>query len=259
MPADSLAENHGQSFRHLPVQGVSGANAGRIGPPAVPWSWGSKISEQLILEGLQSNKRLFVGSLLDLGCGMKPYQRMFGGAVDRWVGLDFANTPSGRSAANVFGSALEIPFGTARFDVVLSTQVLEHVPRPAKLLREAQRVLRPGGYLVLTAPQTNPLHEEPHDYFRYTCYGLRSLTEQAGLDVLQIRPLGGAVATVGQMIVWHISWLRRIPGIGFMLVKSASACVAWTVLKLDRLSPRYGGGAMKDTLNWLLVARKPQR
>jgi SAM-dependent methyltransferase len=223
----------------------------------LPWSWGSKITEQLIWDGLQSVKHLLVGSLLDLGCGMRPYRKMFGGGVDRWVGLDFEITPSGRSGANVFGSALEVPFGAATFDTVLSTQVLEHVPRPADLLREAHRVLKPGGHLVLTAPQTNPLHEEPHDYFRYTCHGLRSLTQDARLDVLEVRPLGGAIATVGQMIVWHMNWLRRFPGIGSSVASWANACVAWTALKGDRLSLMYGGGAMKDTLNWLLVARKP--
>lgn len=230
-------------------------NSMRAGPK-LPWSWGSKISEQLILDGLQSVQHLFVGNLLDLGCGMKPYQKPFGAGVSRWIGLDLEVTPSGRSAADVFGSALQIPFGSATFDSVLSTQVLEHVPRPAELLGEVQRVLRPGGHLVLTAPQTNPLHEEPHDYFRYTCYGLRSLAEATTLEVIEVRPLGGAIATVGQMIVWHMSWLRRVPAIGRVLGDWGNATVAWSVLKMDRLSPIYGGGAMKDTVNWLLVARK---
>ncbi len=70
----------------------------------LPWSWGSKISEQLICDGLQSIRHLFVGRLLDLGCGMKPYRLTFGGDADRWIGLDFATTPSGRPAADVFGS-----------------------------------------------------------------------------------------------------------------------------------------------------------
>lgn len=222
------------------------------------WSWGSRITDQLIQDGLYSVKHLLTGTLLDLGCGMKPYQELVGGGVDRWIGLDFASTPSGRSAANVFGSALEIPFATATFDTVLSTQVLEHVPRPAELIREVYRVLKPGGHLVLTAPQTNPLHEEPHDYFRYTCHGLRYLSEQAGLHVMETRPLGGAIATVGQMIVWHLGWLRRIPGLGQTVGDWANASTSWSVLKLDRLSTAYGGGALKDTPNWLLVARRLQ-
>ena len=109
----------------------------------------------------------------------------------------------------------------------------------------------------MTAPQTNPLHEEPNDYYRYTCHGLKSLAEGAGLEVVEIKPLGGAIATVGQLIVWHLNWVRKAPGIGAILSKGVNAGVAWTVLSLDRFSQRYGGGAMKDTLNWLVVSRKP--
>jgi SAM-dependent methyltransferase len=222
----------------------------------LPWAWGSKISEQLVHEALLSIKPLFLGTVLDVGCGLKPYQWMLGENADRWFGIDFRETPSGRSAADVFGSALQLPFASAMFDVVLSTQVLEHVPDPEALLKEAQRVLKPGGHLVLTAPQTNPLHEEPHDYYRYTCHAIRYLSDRAGLEVLEVRPLGGAIATIGQMVVWHLSWVRRAPALGPLLSKATNAAFAWTVLRLDRLSKRYGGGAMKDTLNWLLIARK---
>ena len=227
-------------------------------PRQLPWSWGSRITDHLLSQGLRSVKPLVRGQLLDVGCGMKPYQKLFEGAVDRWVGIDFMTTPSGPSAANVFGSALRLPFASNKFDTVLSTQVLEHVSQPADLIREAYRVLKGGGHLILTAPQTNPLHEEPHDYFRYTCHGLRSLAEQAGFHVVEIRPLGGAIATIGQMIVWHSNWVRRIPGIGVTVSKGLNASIAWGALKLDRFSLVYGGGAMKDTLNWLMVARKVQ-
>jgi SAM-dependent methyltransferase len=226
---------------------------------SVPWSWGSRITDQLIWDGLCSVEHLFEGSLLDLGCGMKPYKGLLGTRVRRWVGLDFASTPSGRSAATVFGSALELPFGQGTFDTILSTQVLEHVPRPEDLMREAYRVLRCGGYLVLTAPQTGPLHEEPNDFFRYTCHGLRYMAEQTGFRVIRIKPLGGAIATVCQMIVWHLNWLRRTPPIGAALHSGTSMGVAWLALGLDHPSWRYGGGAMKDTLNWLVVATKSPR
>ena len=224
-----------------------------------PWGWGSKISEHLLWEGLASLRHLFTGTVLDLGCGKKPYQVLLGGVGDsvRWIGLDFANAYSGRTKADVFGSGVDLPFRASSFDTILSTQVLEHVPHPRTLLREVYRVLKLGGHLVLTAPQTNPLHEEPHDYFRYTSYGLRSLAESAGLEVLEVRALGGAIATIGQMVVWHLSWLRRIPGIGRGVHNLVNAFSASLVLKLDGFSHIYGGGAMKDTLNWLLVARKP--
>lgn len=176
--------------------------------------------------------------------------------MESWIGLDFKDTPSGPSLADVYASVLELPFLPGTFDTVLTTQVLEHVPRPQDLIRESHRVLKVGGHLVLTAPQTNPLHEEPRDYFRYTCHGLRFLAEEAGFEILEITPLGGAIATVGQLVVWHSNWIRRLAVLGDLLSKTVTAGTSWLTLKMDRLSRAYGGGAMKETLNWLLVARK---
>jgi hypothetical protein len=87
---------------------------------------------------------------------------------------------------------------------------------------------------------------------------LRALAEAAALEIVEIRGLGGAIATVGQLIAWHMGWVRRLPVLGSLMGDSANAAIAWTVLKMDKVSRIYGGGAMKDTLNWLLVARRPE-
>ena len=222
------------------------------------WTWDTKISMQLLLDGLRSARGHFRGLVLDVGCGGKPYRGELGGDARRWLGVDFETTPSGRSMADVFADALDLPFSGGVVDTILSTQTLEHVRYPVRFFQEAQRVLRDGGCLVLSAPQTNPLHEEPTDFFRFTCYGLTLLAEDAGLQVVETRPLGGAIATIGQLIVWHLGWVRRIPMVGVALSPVLNATIGWMVLTLDPLSRAYGGGAMKDTINWLLIARKPE-
>ena len=63
-------------------------------------------------------------------------------------------------------------FEGASFDAVFMMEVLEHVPEPQQALSEIRRVLKPGGRLILSVPFIFPLHEEPHDYYRYTKYGL---------------------------------------------------------------------------------------
>jgi SAM-dependent methyltransferase len=125
------------------------------------------------------------GRLLDVGCGEKPFKR-FGRSVDEWIGLDVPDNP----VADVHGYADQLPFADASFDTVLCTQVLEHVPDPAAVLHEFRRVLRDGGHVIVTAPQYWPLHEEPHDYYRYTPYGLRHLFEHAGLENVMMRSRG---------------------------------------------------------------------
>ena len=71
---------------------------------------------------------------------------------------------------------------------------------PEDVFAQAYRVLKSGGFLVLTTPQTWGLHGAPHDYYRYTEYGLRYLAERAGFDVVRIEPTCGIWATVGQRL-----------------------------------------------------------
>jgi SAM-dependent methyltransferase len=73
----------------------------------------------------------------------------------------------------------------------MCTEVMEHVPKPARALEEIHRVLRAGGLLYLTVPQAWGLHYEPHDYYRYTKYGISHLLEEAGFQTLQVCQMGG--------------------------------------------------------------------
>ena len=88
------------------------------------------------------------------------------------------------------------PWTTRRFDHVVLTQVLEHVPEPARVLAELHRVLKPGGTLWLTAPFFYAEHERPYDFFRYTQFGLRRLLESAGFEVLEVEWMEGYLGTL---------------------------------------------------------------
>ena len=137
------------------------------------------------------------GRLLDLGCGCKPYEVFRPSAVTEWVGFD---VPS-NTAADVHGHADALPFDANCFDAVLCTEVLEHLPEPALAIAEMDRVLRPGGHVILTTPLYFPIHEEPYDFFRYTPYGLRHLFENAGFEIVSTR----ALATGARLIATAIN------------------------------------------------------
>jgi SAM-dependent methyltransferase len=83
------------------------------------------------------------------------------------------------------------------FDTVLCTQVLEHVPRPWDAMGELRRVLAPGGILVLSVPHLSVIHEAPHDFYRYTRFGIEALCEQAGLEIVELVPTGGILTFLG--------------------------------------------------------------
>jgi SAM-dependent methyltransferase len=116
---------------------------------------------------------------------------------------------------------------------VLCTQVLEHTPSPARLLAECARVLRPGGVLILTAPFSFRVHSEPHDYFRYTKYGLDSLIGSQGLAVRILEARGGFWWVVGQKVASHLA-LR-----GGRLGASLQEAGGLTYERPQRIRPRY--------------------
>ena len=183
------------------------------------------------------------GRVLDLGCGRSPYREAFNGRADWWVGVDRPAPGAPQSRADLYADALELPLADETFDTLLCTQVLEHVREPLELLREARRVLKPGGWLLLTAPQYNALHEEPRDFFRFTRYGLEHLARKAGFEVHAVEPIGGFVSLFAFITTIHFAPLRLRPIYGLW------QSLAW---HLDRLLYRP-----KDCIGYLLVATRP--
>lgn len=89
---------------------------------------------------------------------------------------------------DVTGSAYELPFPMASFDIVLSGQLLEHLERPHRAVREWQRVLKPGGWMVLIAPREWQEHRRPIDCWRILPDGMRALLE--GMDSITADTVG---------------------------------------------------------------------
>lgn len=187
--------------------------------------------------------RTFVqGIVLDIGCGNRPYQSWFPKATT-YIGVDM-DPVNGQPDVVAIGGSL--PFAANSFDSIFSAQTLEHVADPFAVMTEITRVLKPGGHLVLTAPQAWRVHERPHDYFRFTCYGLRYLAERHDLEVVRIQAQGGVWALVGQTILNTVPHkeLRHITA-PFNLVFNLFFLLLDTVWHDER-----------DTLNYLLIARK---
>lgn len=123
------------------------------------------------------------GRLLDVGCGTQPYRSLFD--VNVYVGLEI-DSPLARvrGVADHFYDGQRFPFEDDSFDCVLCNQVLEHVFQPDAFVAELQRVLARGGHLILTVPFVWDEHEQPHDYARYSSFGLRALLERHGFRLL---------------------------------------------------------------------------
>jgi SAM-dependent methyltransferase len=145
------------------------------------------------------------GRLLDVGCGDKAYEPWFRPFVRCYVGVEHASTFAGTAAGtrggpDVIYDGPTLPFRDGAFDTVLSVQVLEHTPRPGALMAEMRRVLAPDGTLILTAPFQFRLHEQPHDYFRYSPHGLRQMCEDVGLEVFETVAQGSLWTVIGHKL-----------------------------------------------------------
>jgi ubiquinone/menaquinone biosynthesis C-methylase UbiE len=144
-----------------------------------------------------------VGSdVIDIGAGEAPYRELF--SDQHYVTLDRAETPHS-GGVDLHGTADSIPAEDSSFDVVVCTQVLEHVPEPLQALREFQRVLRTGGALIVTVPFLWEEHETPFDYYRYTRYGIEYLLRQAGFEEIDVKPRTDCFTTTAQLLR-NVSW-----------------------------------------------------
>jgi SAM-dependent methyltransferase len=193
------------------------------------------------------------GRCLDAGSGLAPFRDRLRARGFEVVTLDVEDRGRGVDVVADLQSMPEVPSGA--FDLVLSTQVLEHVARPWSAFAEIARVLAPGGALVLSVPHLSMIHEAPEDYFRFTPYALARLAADAGLEVVEIEPAGGLVAFLAHPASLAL-WLAggRVPVLRALVRLLNQALLIQALRPFDRLF----GLAGRYPCNLVLVARKPR-
>jgi SAM-dependent methyltransferase len=139
--------------------------------------------------------------VLDFGCGDRRYERLFTSAGATYVGFD----GPWNSRADVVGDANAVPVDDATFDIVVCTQVLEHLPDPAAAVQELRRIVRPGGRVLASTHGTFVYHPCPLDLWRWTQPGLEKLfRDNAAWSSLTIAPGQGTAATTA-MLLAHLA------------------------------------------------------
>ncbi|MBE9503509.1 MAG: methyltransferase domain-containing protein [Proteobacteria bacterium] len=134
------------------------------------------------------------GRLLDAGAGRLSYKFLMERHCSSYHSIDIRG-----ASVDSIGDIQRLPIKDESFDSVFCTQVLEHVPEPQKAMKELCRVLKKGGYAIITVPHLAYLHNEPHDYYRYTKHGMRFMLERAGFEVEEIIPAGGLISFLGHI------------------------------------------------------------
>jgi SAM-dependent methyltransferase len=193
------------------------------------------------------------GHVLDMGCGKVPLYEAYRPFVDRVTCIDWSASPHDTCHVDQQCDLSQpIPFDVARFDTVILSDVLEHLPNPTLAISEAARVLAPGGHLLINTPFFYGIHEQPHDYYRYTGYALKKLVESAGLTLVRLEPIGGAPEAVIDLFA---KFLARIPLVGRASAIAFQAC--WRgLLRIPAVSRFSRATAEKFPLGYALVATK---
>ncbi|QNR85309.1 class I SAM-dependent methyltransferase [Pedobacter riviphilus] len=196
------------------------------------------------------------GKLLDIGCGNKPYEKQLKGKITSYTGVDIIQSSDNK--VDYLCQANAIPFQNSLYDIVISTQTIEHVEDHQGLVNEAFRLLKPNGIFILSGPLYWPLHEEPYDFFRFTKYGFQYILQKAGFEVLEIKSNGGKWALVGQAIlyaiypdIYHIKGIKGKIARTMLRLIGGIKTINRLFLKLDIKSKDYS-----NTMNYVIVSKK---
>ena len=204
------------------------------------------IVRSAIVSRLRSVLPEFHGTVLDIGCGRMPYKSLVTAAparTARYLGMDLKANPVYRDKPDVEWDGSVMPLDDASVDCAIATEILEHCPDPEVVLKEAWRVLRPGGFLFFTVPFLWPLHDVPWDNYRYTPFSLERHLKASGFTKTKISPLGGWDASLGQMLGLWIEGrpMRRS-------FKRLGRLLTWPIIsilaKVDRIPSEFHEGQM---------------
>lgn len=179
-------------------------------------------------------------------------------AIDAACGDQFWNY----SGLDVIADLEKAPFKPNSFDLVICTQVLEHVREPQIVLNEFFRIAKAGGSICISAPQGWGVHQAPYDFYRYTHFGLRYLLEKAGFEMIAIEPscgyygyLANRLTVLPKTLFWQIrrGWLRLL----LSPIELLSYGIFVLLLPIILNSIDFMDKNRSYTLNYLVTARKP--
>ncbi len=173
--------------------------------------------------------------ILDYGCGVKPYKYIFEDRIDSLIGVDVGNNPH---ADILINPGEKLSFNDNEFDIVLSSQVLEHVEDVERYMQETKRVLKPNGILLLSTHGTWQYHASPYDYYRWTSMGLKTLMKKHSFETTKFEPILGQLALTTQLrLSFFNSFANMLGTAGTVLIAPYSLICQFKMWVEDKLTP----------------------
>jgi SAM-dependent methyltransferase len=152
-----------------------------------------------LYKNISELSKFIKGKVLDVGCGQKPYEKLF--KCEEYIGLEY-DTPQNRQGkkADFFYDGKTFPFKDNEFDGAVLNEVLEHIFNPDEFLSELNRVLKDDANLLLTVPFIWDEHEQPYDFARYSSFGIKHILEKHGFEILEFKKSVDDVGVIFQLI-----------------------------------------------------------
>jgi SAM-dependent methyltransferase len=162
-----------------------------------------------------------------------------------------------RDPSLVYYDGAVMPFPDGAFDHILCVEVLEHVADPRAFAAELARVLRPGGTLLMTVPWSARLHHLPHDFHRFTRFGLQALLGSSGFVDVAIEERGNDIAAIANKTLVATIALLRARGVGLLWrwpLALLMAPVALVFIAAAHVAIAFRLGSSLDPLGYGAVA-----
>lgn len=200
--------------------------------------------EEIFSTIVASKKKPIV--LADYGCGNRPYQSIVAPYVETYIGVDL---PENKTADVHISADGKIQMSEKSIDLVLSTQVLEHVTNPSAYLLEAHRILKDDGLMILSTHGYWMFHPDPTDFWRWTSTGLKKIVEEAGFEVTYFKGIIGRSAMGIQLFQDGIQF--KLPS---FLRPVLALLLQPLIILFDKMTSQETRN--KDACTFILVAKK---
>lgn len=196
-------------------------------------------------EFLSSTK--FYGKVLDVGGKKENKRGKFRPPIDKVISWEYLNIDKSTNP-DYLCSAEKIPVKSEIFNIILLTEVIEHLKEPDRVLKECYRTLKKGGNLIATMPFLSAIHADPDDYQRWTMSKIRLICTNTGFKIKKIEPMGGIFCVVADLFLTYLNKPGFFNKVIRKLIKLNRNLILWIDSKI-KLKNRI-------TTGWYIIAKK---
>jgi len=195
-----------------------------------------------------------LGKTVDVGSGHAKYKNLIIDYCEEYVSVDNLSSDYQFSADNfkpdIVSDVLKMPFNSEEFDTVICTEVIEHIENPFLLFKETSRILKRGGYLILSSGWVAPHHKEPKDYWRFSKDAYAILCKEAKFELVEIHKKGGLFSCL-------LYFFNRNIDLNSKYAKKIKSLLNPLFLILEILVEKFDSLVKtEDTIGHLIVAKK---